>query len=269
MLVHIQKILDAWTSFSSVWKDVKRDAGPESVHDIRVASRRLSASLFLIHVAAVDDKVLDAKRGIGKVRRRLGPLRDVQVQRARVSEEKPAKPLLRFDRALENAERKEIRKAREYLTAARRKKLHRQLERASTLPVPYPLAARQRLDEAIGSARAALREAASRFVPEAPETLHALRIAIKKLRYMGENAEALFGIAVDDLEELKRLQSALGEIRDLQVLEERVRNWAKKQKKSDKVVLDGYSARLARKRVRKLKGLILSRGRSARGIPGV
>jgi CHAD domain-containing protein len=57
-----------------------------------------------------------------------------------------------------------------------------------------------------------------------PERLHAVRIAVKKLRYALELSTELAGIKNDaDVRALRRVQDGLGRMHDLQVLIERVR----------------------------------------------
>ena len=63
-----------------------------------------------------------------------------------------------------------------------------------------------------------------------PTSFHTLRVSTKLLRYSIESAETILGaVPKEQLQTLRNYQSELGAIRDMQLLEIRLRQWAEEQ----------------------------------------
>src|SRR5262249_20714031 len=72
--------------------------------------------------------------------------------------------------------------------------------------------------------------ARKRFKPSDGETLHRMRIALKKLRYSVEAAEPVLGHSAQErLRDMHALQQLLGHARDAELLEARLEKWTAKQ----------------------------------------
>jgi CHAD domain-containing protein len=205
-----------------------------AVHRTRVASRRLRE---LVPVLQLDPRTAHRlARRLRKVTRRLGHLRELDVLGILLDELQESG---RFPaRALE--------RIRDEVTAARReyheelaeggfdeelRKVSRKLEhvlerlgRNAETP-EQARALRWAIDARIARRAVALKDA----IEEAGNVylvgrLHAVRIAVKKLRYSLEVAQELAGHpAGADLRLLKREQEVLGRLHDLQVMIDRVR----------------------------------------------
>src|SRR5262245_29036068 len=70
----------SWKAFSASWKDARAKASEKSVHDLRVSTRRLIATLELTQALSKNKEIVELRRRFKKVLKHMGPLRDLQVQ---------------------------------------------------------------------------------------------------------------------------------------------------------------------------------------------
>jgi CHAD domain-containing protein len=226
---------------SAVWPDFVngRAAG---LHKTRVASRRIREALPIVGAAAPPDKVKKLSKKMRALTRCLGPIRELDVELNMLEDKSKTEGAP--GRAIEMI-RREI--------AARRQALREEL--ADDGPVPdlkKLLKKLERLGEKAargkgkgvrGKGRRAQEEwcgvLAARLMRRAktlaaalddagplyaPERLHHVRIATKKLRYALEIAQdARVPAATPLVRILKRHQERLGHLHDLQVLLKHVR----------------------------------------------
>src|SRR5213594_4226786 len=75
----------SWKQFSDTWKRTRTHASEKSVHDLRVSTRRLIATLELARVLSNRKDIAKVQRHFKKVLKSMGPLRDVQVQLENIS----------------------------------------------------------------------------------------------------------------------------------------------------------------------------------------
>jgi|KBSSwiStaDraftv2_1062776.scaffolds.fasta_scaffold103887_2 CHAD domain-containing protein len=201
------------------------------VHQARVASRRLREAIPVLTEGLQHTKGGKAQRKIRRVTQALGTVRELDVTLHLIDElaDRPAVPkaALAEVRALVMEEREQRRGIMlERLDAVDAAKLTRRLEtvRRSLLApaaghnwrgaLALRIARRgRRLERAI--------DAAGQIY--APESLHMVRIAAKKLRYALEIAdESGAAPCAATLRLIKRVQDALGRLHDLQVLQHQV-----------------------------------------------
>jgi len=205
-----------------------------AVHQTRVASRRLRELLPILQIDAAAGSKLE--RRLGKVTRRLGTLRELDVMAQLIEELRARGPYSHV--ALDQLAH-EVADARARAFGRLGDKVWQQLERlsdrlgkitvqlnASESRLPQRRDWRWALDARIAhrAARldATLRAAGAVYLPE---RLHAVRIATKKLRYAVElSVESMGGRTSADLQTLKRSQQVLGRMHDLQVLIDFVRS---------------------------------------------
>ena len=197
---------------------VRRDSSAEPVHDLRVALRRCRSLAAGFSEVDPDPAWRDMRRESRKLFRRLGALRDLQVQvewiqKLSLDDDSVRQILLDLLSSRETELRAETAAALEVFDSKHWQAWSRALpERSRRLP-PDGLVAQhlalERWEEARGLHRRALR---NRNVA----AWHELRIGIKRFRYTVENflpeRYALWG------KDLKRLQDLLGEVHDLDVL---------------------------------------------------
>lgn len=204
-----------------------REGDERAVHHARVASRRLREALP-VFATSNDSSLRRARKRVRRVTRALGPVRELDVALAHLSEfeSKGAAPSTAIDhvRRFMVRQRNERRRAMlDALTPGRLEKLRKPL--AGMVPPEDRTAA-----EAESSRRILGRtEALARAIERAgglylPDRLHAVRVAAKKLRYALElQREIRRSRATARIGQLKAVQDLLGRMHDLEVLIDRVR----------------------------------------------
>jgi len=198
-----------------------------AVHLARVASRRLREALAVAEAAGGRKDAARVRRAVRRVTRALGPVREIDVALAefdRVSARQAWAPgtsgaIRRSLEAARAARRREMRRrvgriGRGTLRARLTRLADAVADRGGALDVQRAVA-----DRLARRADRVLEEAAACGTLYAVDRLHALRIAVKQLRYTLEIAEAGGGPLVGPvLGVLKSAQQRLGRLHDVQVL---------------------------------------------------
>jgi CHAD domain-containing protein len=211
-----------------------REGHGGATHQVRVLSRRLREALPLAataapkaHASALIDTVRRAATALGGVRELNVALREFDEDASGFRWGTGAVLRVRDHLAAErdrrsSAMRTKLNRISVKRTLARAEALASAIEHAESHVWQTALAARVR--KRARRFEAALRVAGTLYAPDA---LHRVRIAGKKLRYTLELAHGAVGApVVRELASLKRLQELLGRLHDLQVLEEHVRQVA-------------------------------------------
>jgi CHAD domain-containing protein len=210
------------------------EGAPEAIHDARVATRRLRELLPLLPVAPDEGK--DLRRSLRAATRRLGRVRELDVLLEIVAR-LPATHEFPHD-ALECVARAARRERKRALSRATAPKFGRRVARLvrSLSRLDRDLAASAGARDEAGWRRAIAARAAGRASDlsrrlvqagdaYAQEKLHAVRVAVKKLRYARElAAEAAGRKGSRELRLLARVQDELGDLHDLEVLAARTRS---------------------------------------------
>lgn len=205
-----------------------------AIHRTRVATRRLRELLPVLQFDPATFRKLN--RRLKRLTRRLGTVRELDVlllllEELHESRRSPERALRRVgdsvnkarDEARERLSRKDV--------AADLKRTLKKLERVAaklenedrgrSRGRGWRWAIEARMVRRAATLKHAIREAGSMYVPD---RLHAVRLALKKLRYGAELAADAAGLKeTPEARALKRGQELLGRLRDLQVLIERVR----------------------------------------------
>lgn len=198
---------------------------PESLHDMRVAVRRLRALLRAGRkLVATDTGALDERlKELGRV---LGEVRDLDVLLERLEAEASELPAgdARYGRSLLAAMRTERSCARARLLGALRSDQYLALldDTARTIETLEPSGSEITLDRLADRAFAKLRNAVHELPDDpADEELHAVRKAGKRARYAAELARRK-----EFVRQAKKLQDVLGEHQDAVVAAEQLRQLA-------------------------------------------
>jgi CHAD domain-containing protein len=203
-----------------------------SVHQARVASRRLREALPLLGVRADADALDRADKRVRRITRALGPVRELDVTLLLLAElrRKKAAPLRAITRVRDAVTEERQQRRREMLAEikpSRLNKLRKRLVRVAS-PASRPIAKGSALAEA--SAQASTRAAELRAAIERAggiylaDRLHRVRVAAKKLRYALEIQRELTGSrSTAQLNRLKGQQDLLGRMHDLEILIDRAR----------------------------------------------
>jgi CHAD domain-containing protein len=209
-----------------------RDGDPRSLHRARVASRRLRELVPVLPLTPGTARKLN--RRLRKITARLGAVRELDVlllliDELRESRRRHSDALARVAVAVaRDRDRSRGRRPKRVPVDDLRRMARKLGDLADDLEGASPRAAKATrwAVEARVARRAerlaeALRDASAVYLPE---RLHDVRIAVKKLRYSIELGRSV-GTRTDPaaLRALKRVQDALGRMRDMQVLIDRVR----------------------------------------------
>jgi CHAD domain-containing protein len=251
----------SWKQFSTAWKKARAKGSDKAVHDLRVSARRLIASLELTRALFGETGIEDLRKRFKKVLKRMGPLRDVQVQLENLSQIHEIGPVKEFKRLLRRREREEIRLVRKDLKQRRRKRLHEEmtlvLSRFEAAGNTFDnVTVRQAIDRLLGLRHREFWRARSRFKPSNEETLHNMRIALKKLRYVVEAAQPVLGSwARQRARQMHDCQQLMGDTRDVQILKDQLEAWAARRGRKARRAIALELARLDRTRERLIGAL--------------
>jgi CHAD domain-containing protein len=232
----------SWDNFSTSWKTGRSKASEKSIHNLRVSTRRLIANLELMRSISRNAEIPKLQRRFKKVLKSMGTLRDVQVQLDKIEELRQAESIVDFRRSLENRERRQITNIPKQLKRDMKRRLNAGVKDVrSAMKGIYDKAGDARIktavDRTLRSRRAEFLKARKHFKPEVEETLHDMRIALKKLRYTIEAAQPLLGrSAKQQAQRMHAFQQLLGETRDFELLRARLEKWAAKHGKTIAVV---------------------------------
>jgi CHAD domain-containing protein len=213
-----------------------------SVHQARVATRRLREALPVLRASLDEDALGRAERQVRKMTRALGPVRELDVALAHLDElaahhAVPARAVSRLRHALA---REQFARRRELLAAITPGKMERLRQRLGQAGERDP---RPRTGGAVDEAQAQVVRRAGRLalmIERAgglylPDRLHAVRIAAKKLRYALEiQRELKRSKSTARIMQLKRLQDLLGRMHDFEVLIDRSRQLQADRAASDR-----------------------------------
>src|SRR5438094_9598357 len=187
----------SWKQFSDTWKKTRANASEKSVHDLRVNTRRLIAKLELARVLSNRKGIARVQRHFKKVLKRIGPLRDVQVQLDNISGMRKGQVISDFSRRLQRRESEEIQKIQSALKRDKKRRLAAEMKQlgaeVGSLHESLETARIHRLVDHILSVRrnefSKAKRQFDRQQSRNDETLHVMRIALKKLRYVIEALE--------------------------------------------------------------------------------
>jgi len=242
--------------------ELESKTDPDTVHDLRVALRRCRS--VATAVAEIDPHAdWNAMRnGARKLFQALGELRDAQIQREWIervkSEPDELKTALleRLDTTEEAARKNALHNAARF-DVAQWTAFTRSLPRRLRLIPENADAARclalERLEEAYELHRRAMRT-------ETPRPWHVLRIGVKRFRYTVESLAPELHDRWGD--SLKEVQDVLGDIHDLDVLQELVQ---KQTSESTRLASGEWEGRIAAMRQEKIEGY-RQRGLGSNGV---
>ena len=203
-----------------------------SVHQARVASRRLREALPVLGTTADEDALDRAGRRVRRITRALGPVRELDVTLLLLAELEgkgaaPQRGIARVRAAVIEERQKRRRAMLAEIKPSRLEKLRKRLVQVAA-PAQRKEPTRTALAEAAAKAsdrakrlRAAIERAGGIYLAD---RLHRVRIEAKKLRYALEiQRELTKSRSTAGLVRLKAEQDLLGRVHDLEVLIERTR----------------------------------------------
>ena len=204
-----------------------------SVHQARVASRRLREALPVLGMRADGDALDRVQKRVRRITRALGPVRELDVTLLLLAELEgkeaaPARAIERVRKAVIGERQKRRRDMLDEITPSRLDKLTRRLVRVAA-PAARPHVPRNALAEAAMQSanrarrlRAAIEHAGGIYLAD---RLHRVRVQAKKLRYALEiQRELMRSRSTAGLNRLKTEQDLLGRMHDLEILIDHARD---------------------------------------------
>jgi CHAD domain-containing protein len=213
----LDSLTSRWDRYKTELKNCRDDFSEEAVHDFRVAARRLLTSLDLLRVVIRGAKIKKTRRILKDQLDNLDELRDAQVMLADISENIREYPSLQpFEEYLQRRERKLMRAARKEIKSLKIGELAKRMRKlAETVAKSQP----DGLDPlpAVEEAYSGVIQRYGKIDPAQPVTIHRLRIAFKKFRYMVESIHPILeGFPKDYLKRMHEYQTSMGEIQDME-----------------------------------------------------
>ncbi len=226
-----------WRQYRKYSQRCKKEFPPEAVHNLRVSTRRLHATIRLAGQLLQESEVRGARRALKKRLDLLSRLRDTHVQRLYVKELCDSFPVAKkYYDALHRRERHLVKRVsrRWRHGGARRLACHvsgfEQQLRALANDVASD---RRTFGVVLDAVRAAFADVVARrreIQPSDIASIHRTRIAFKKFRYMVEALHPLLpGITRRELRAMHAYQTRMGNIQDIDVLLEDLDKYAAKK----------------------------------------
>jgi CHAD domain-containing protein len=212
---------ERWKEYRLQFKTCRREFSEEAVHDLRVAARRLMAVLDIVRNLDPQPRIQKMRRFLKDQLDNLDDLRDAQVMLVEISEMIERLPQLGpFREYLQKREKRSLRSAHKQVQTSkpsewdkRIDKIRSGLEKESRKP-----GFQDRLLQAVDNVYLRTTRAYGQIDREQAASIHRVRIAFKKFRYM---AEVVLPMLPDHPESYFKLmhdyQSAMGDIQDVEI----------------------------------------------------
>jgi CHAD domain-containing protein len=235
------------------------DFSKGAVHDLRTSIRRLLAALEVVAFLAPDAPVEKLSDRLKEQLDGVGDLRDAQVLLDEVSEHVDKLPELEpFQEYLKKREKRKQRDGEKYVedlkaggVKKRLAKIRADLEDLSAQDL------NGKLPQAVDEAYLTVLQRYGEMAPERLVSIHHLRVAFKKFRYMLEVIHpCLSGFPASQLERMHDYQTRMGNIHDAEVLLEALTEFAEDHESYDpepvhrfyeRILADALSTYLANK----------------------
>jgi len=250
--------LDArWRKYRKELKRCRKKCAEKTVHDLRVASRRLVSTLDMLRLVLPDKRLKVMRQALKKQLNLFGPLRDVQVQILDVQKMLVSYPQLELfltilllrerqlmKRIVKNVRKVETRSLGQYVGI---------LKSLVRTRFSDPQLARVCMAALKGAAAAALARSVDllrKVDPEDTQTIHRLRLSFKKLRYTLEVLGPLLGgMPEKRLKAMNEYQVKMGNVQDIEVLMANINSFASRRLRSRTSSLQPVHQELAKRRL--------------------
>jgi CHAD domain-containing protein len=254
-----------WKKYRKELRRCGKECSEESVHDLRVATRRLVGWIDIVQLTMPDKRLQKVRQVLKKQFDRLSPLRDIQVQilsiNGMISRYPQLEPfltilLLREQRLLKSIARvvagAETRTMSGVFTSVRR-------TIRSRLALP---AVRHALLTALqGAAASAFTrtvDSLKKTRPDDTTSIHHLRVTFKKFRYMLEMLAPLLGVTKEQVKAMNAYQDRMGDVQDIEVLVSNVNAFALRRRRVRTRSLLPVHQELARQRAARIEAFMRS-----------
>lgn len=228
---HSKAFLDAfdqhWDRYRKQFKSARKELSDDSVHDLRVAVRRFLALLDILRSL---DSHLHARalhRFLKQQLDELDELRDTQVMLDEVSNRLHTLPQLKmFEGYLQGQLEGIKRKARKDIRGTKPSDLKARVQRIRSVAKKHSDDTKllEHLQLAVDRAHGRTIRAFGDLNSQEPATVHHVRVAFKRFRYMIETIQPLLADYPEGyLERMHDYQDSMGKVHDMTVLLDRLK----------------------------------------------
>jgi CHAD domain-containing protein len=215
-----------WEKFLAELRRNRRRCTEPSIHDLRVATRRMIAALDAVGAVLAGGVPIDVRRKLKRLLKGFNELRDLHIQLMHFQALRPQFPVVQpFVASFRLREKELVRAAAQTIAGMKTRAMEQEIARvAENLAMvtngPEPeQAARVALSGALAATFMRAVGLRKRIAPAEPESIHALRVAFKKFRYTVEVlAPLLPGFGKKEFKAMNAYQTQMGEIQDLEVV---------------------------------------------------
>ena len=227
-----------WGRYRKAFKCCQRDFSENSVHELRVETRRMLALGTLFRAIWRNDRLGKIERCLKRLFKRFSRLRDTHVELIFIEEAQECFPeLAGFHKALAKREVRLTRRLEASVDKFPLRRLHK-LVRAveKTYRSHRKRTSRHyndwsRLREHLDGAFQRVTELRREIDPQDSVTIHRVRVAFKNFRYLVELLQSLLpGITTRQIETMHEYQSMMGEIQDVETLQGALDEYVSKKK---------------------------------------
>lgn len=233
-----QTLEQRWQKYLSYLKACMEDPNSESIHELRVSARRLFAVFELLRTIQPSPELQTLQRELKNQLNDLDKISDVQMMAAEIEKILGEYPMAQpFFHHLRKREKSLRRKALKHLHSLDDRKLEKQIHLVEKVQ-----AGNWNSEEGLHALALRALDRAFRLTLERyrlidtdhTETIHRVRIAFRKFRYIIEIVyPALPGYPDTLLREMRLYQRKMGTIQDLETLLRSLEKYAHKHKKFD------------------------------------
>jgi len=217
----ISALDERWENYRMQVKICRGEFSEEAVHDLRVSARRLLAILDIARAIDPHPRLQKARRVLKDQIDDLDDLRDVQVMLVEVTETLENFPDLKpFETHLQERESHFLRLAQKQILALKLSDLKKRIEKIRDSLEKRNLEGnlQAQLFQTVDNVYSRTMQAFTQVEPSQPSTIHRLRLAFKKFRYMAEIVHPMIPSQPEPyLERMHAYQSTMGDIHDIEV----------------------------------------------------
>jgi CHAD domain-containing protein len=229
-----------WEHYRKASKRCRDKLSPKSLHRLRLALRRLVVVLEFCQADGPSQETAECVRSLKNQIKKFGALRDIHTQLAHVKKFQRTRPCLRrYKKALQVERKTGRRKLARFLCGQKDNKVKALVFRVWSSWVSKSGKRIVTGNAVRGLARRRLRVLMSEVLQRIEaaksgelESLHRLRVAIKRLRYTWEFLKPVIdGMDEQAVRQLMAWQVQLGRVQDLRIFFASLKEWLKAQPK--------------------------------------
>ncbi|MDH3253149.1 MAG: CHAD domain-containing protein [Ignavibacteria bacterium] len=265
----LEVLLDAfevrWKKYRKELQRCKKQCSEESVHDLRVATRRLVGWIDVILITTPDKRLKKVRQMLKKQFDVLSPLRDIQVQILSVKTLLSRHPQLEpFLTILLLREQQLLKRIGRIVAAAETRAMSgvfasvKRTMRSRLMTPAFRQAFHTALHGAAAGAFTRSIDCLRKIDPGNAGSIHQLRVSFKKFRYLVEMLGPLLGVTKEQLKAMNAYQVKMGDVQDIEVLIGSINGFTLRRRRVRTVSLLPLHQELARQRAERIDAFMRS-----------